>query len=221
VLEDPWVEPPDDAYTWTESPENAPDKPEYIELSFEKGIPISINGKKLKPRALVEQLNKTAGNHGIGRIDHIENRLVGIKSREIYEAPAAVVLTKAHKALEDLTLTKEQLRFKEKVAIEYADLVYNGLWFTAYRQDLAAYIENTQKYVTGKLKLKLYKGNCIVVGRKSPYSIYNLELATYDKGDQFDQSASPGFIHIWGLPIRTQVKAQGSYADEIKYDINE
>lgn len=221
ILEDPWIEPPEDAYTWTKSLENAPDKAEYIELAFEKGIPIGLNNKKLKSQNLVDQLNKIAGNHGIGRIDHIENRLVGIKSREIYEAPAALVLMKAHKALEELTLTKEQLRFKDKVAVEYADIVYNGLWFTAYRQDLAAYVENTQKYVTGTIKLKLYKGNCIVVGRKSPYSIYNLELATYDKGDIFDQSASPGFIHIWGLPVRTQVRAQGSYADEIKYDIKE
>ena len=149
-----------------------------------------------------------AGEHGIGRIDHIENRLVGIKSREIYEAPAAVVLLQAHQALEDLVLAKEQIRFKAKVSGEYADLVYNGLWFTAHRQDLAAYVESTQRYVTGTVRVKLFKGNCQIVGRKSPYSLYDYSLATYDKGDAFDQSASSGFIHIWGLPVRTQTQVQ-------------
>jgi argininosuccinate synthase len=221
VLEDPWVEPPADAYSWTKSIEASPNKPTYIEIMFDKGIPIGMNGKKMRPVRLVELLNKVAGNNGIGRIDHIESRLVGIKSRETYEAPAALVLIKAHKALEALTLTKDQLRFKEKVAIEYSDIVYNGLWFTAYRQDLAAYVDSTQRFVTGVVRLKLFKGNYIVVGRKSPYSIYNLELATYDKGDQFDQSAAPGFIHIWGLPVRTQAKAQGSLSDADKYKFKE
>jgi argininosuccinate synthase len=221
VLEDPWIEPPADAYSWTKSIEASPNKPTYIEIMFDKGIPIGMNGKKMRPVRLVELLNKVAGNNGIGRIDHIESRLVGIKSRETYEAPAALVLIKAHKALEALTLTKDQLRFKEKVAIEYSDIVYNGLWFTAYRQDLAAYVDSTQRFVTGVVRLKLFKGNYIVVGRKSPYSIYNLELATYDKGDQFDQSAAPGFIHIWGLPVRTQAKAQGSLSDADKYKFKE
>jgi argininosuccinate synthase len=221
VLEDPWVEPPADAYSWTKSIEASPNKPTYIEIMFDKGIPIGMNGKKMRPVRLVELLNKVAGNNGIGRIDHIESRLVGIKSRETYEAPAALVLIKAHKALEALTLTKDQLRFKEKVAIEYSDIVYNGLWFTAYRQDLAAYVDSTQRFVTGVVRLKLFKGNYIVVGRKSPYSIYNLELATYDKDDQFDQSAAPGFIHIWGLPVRTQAKAQGSLSDADKYKFKE
>jgi argininosuccinate synthase len=221
VLEDPWVEPPGDAYSWTKPIESTPNKPTYVEIMFEKGIPIGMNEKKMRPVRLIEQLNKIAGNNGIGRIDHIESRLVGIKSRETYEAPAAIVMIKAHKALEALTLAKDQLRFKEKVAIEYSDLVYNGLWFTAYRQDLAAYVDSTQRFVTGVVRLKLFKGNCIVVGRKSPYSIYNLELATYDKGDQFDQSAAPGFIHIWGLPVRTQAKAQGSTSDADKYKFKE
>jgi argininosuccinate synthase len=221
VLEDPWVEPPADAYSWTKSIEASLNKPTYIEIMFDKGIPIGMNGKKMRPVRLVELLNKVAGNNGIGRIDHIESRLVGIKSRETYEAPAALVLIKAHKALEALTLTKDQLRFKEKVAIEYSDIVYNGLWFTAYRQDLAAYVDSTQRFVTGVVRLKLFKGNYIVVGRKSPYSIYNLELATYDKDDQFDQSAAPGFIHIWGLPVRTQAKAQGSLSDADKYKFKE
>jgi argininosuccinate synthase len=221
VLEDPWVEPPLDAYTWTKPIEKTPNKPTYVEIMFDKGIPVGMNSKKMRPVRLVEQLNKIAGNNGVGRIDHIESRLVGIKSRETYEAPAGIALTKAHKALEALTLTKDQLRFKERVSIEYSDLVYNGLWFTAHRQDLASYVDSTQRYVTGDVRIKLFKGNCIVVGRRSPYSIYNLELATYDKGDLFDQSAAPGFIHIWGLPVRTQAKAQSSTSDADKYKFKE
>jgi argininosuccinate synthase len=210
VLEDPWVEPPDDAYTWTKSPDEAPDKPAYVEVDFEKGIPVALNGKKVGGARLIQQLNELAGKHGVGRIDHVENRLVGIKSREIYEAPAATVLLKAHQALEALILSKEQLRFKQRVAIEYADLIYNGLWFTSLHQDLAAYVKSSQRFVTGTVRVKLFKGNCNIVGRKSPYSLYSFGLATYDKGDQFDQSASPGFIHIWGLPVRTQAQVQAT-----------
>jgi len=208
VLEDTWNEPPEDVFLWTKSPEKTPAQPTYKEIGFDKGIPVSLDGEKLEPVALVQRVHDLAGQHGIGRIDHIENRLVGIKSREVYEAPAAVVLLKAHQALEDLVLAKEQLRFKAKVAAEYADLIYNGLWFTGMRRDLAAYVESTQRYVTGTIRVKLFKGNCQIVGRKSPYSLYDYSLATYDKGDAFDQSASPGFIHIWGLPARTQAKAQ-------------
>jgi len=208
VLEDTWNEPPEHIFLWTRSPEKTPARPAYLEIGFEQGIPVSLNGRKVEPVTLVQKVNDLAGRHGIGRIDHVENRLVGIKSREIYEAPAAVILLKAHLALEDLVLTKEQLRFKARVASEYADLVYNGLWFTGLRQDLAAYVESTQRYVTGTIRVKLFKGNCQIVGRKSPYSLYDYSLATYDKGDAFDHSASPGFIHIWGLPVRTQAKAQ-------------
>jgi argininosuccinate synthase len=208
ILEDTWNEPPEDAFAWTRPLNETPTRPAYLEIGFEKGIPVSLNGRKLEPVALVQTVHNLAGKHGVGRIDHVENRLVGIKSREVYEAPAAVVLLKAHQALEDLVLTKDQLRFKAKVAAEYADLIYNGLWFTAMRQDLAAYVENTQKYVTGTIRVKLFKGNCQIVGRKSPYSLYDYSLATYDKGDSFDQSASPGFIHIWGLPVRTQARVQ-------------
>jgi argininosuccinate synthase len=208
VLEDTWNEPPQDVFLWTKSPEKTPARPAYLEIGFDHGIPVSLGSKKLEPVALVQRVHDLAGKHGIGRIDHVENRLVGIKSREIYEAPAAMVLLKAHQALEDLVLAKEQLRFKAKVAAEYADLIYNGLWFTSMRQDLAAYVESTQRYVTGTIKVKLFKGNCQVVGRKSPYSLYDYSLATYDKGDAFDQGASPGFIHIWGLPVRTQAKVQ-------------
>jgi len=208
VLEDPWNEPPEDAFLWTKSLQETPAQPVYLEIGFDRGIPVSLDGEKLDGVALVQKIHDLAGQHGVGRVDHVENRLVGIKSREIYEAPAAVVLLEAHQALEDLVLAKEQLRFKARVAADYADLIYNGLWFTAMRQDLAAYVESTQRYVTGTVRVKLFKGNCQIVGRKSPYSLYDYSLATYDKGDAFDQSASPGFIHIWGLPVRTQAKVQ-------------
>ena len=208
VLEDPWVEPPADVFTWTRSPADAPDVPGYVEIGFEQGIPTTIDGQKVGGVNLIQRLNQLAGEHGVGRIDLLENRLVGIKSREIYEAPAAIVLLQAHQALEALTLSKEQLRFKQKVAVEYADLVYNGLWFSSLHQDLAVYVKSTQRYVTGTVRVKLFKGSCQVVGRKSPKSLYSYGLATYDKGDQFDQSASPGFIYIWGLPVKTQAQAQ-------------
>ncbi len=209
VLEDPWAEPPEDAYTWTKSPTETPDKPGYVEISFEQGVPVTIDGQKLDGVSLIQRLNELAGRYGVGRIDHLENRLVGIKSREIYEAPAATALLQAHQALEAMTLSKEQLRFKQKVAVEYADLIYNGLWFTPLHQDLATYVQSSQRFVSGTVRLKLFKGSCSVVGRKSPFSLYSYGLATYDKGDEFDQSASPGFIHIWGLPVRTQAQVQG------------
>jgi argininosuccinate synthase len=208
VLEDPWTEPPEDVFSWTRSPEEAPDEPGYVTIGFDRGLPVSLDGKRLDEVTVLQQIHELAGKHGVGRIDHVENRLVGIKSREIYEAPAAVVLHKAHQALEDLVLSKDQLRFKAKVAGEYAELVYNGLWFTALRQDLAAYVQSSQRYVTGEVTVKLLKGNCYIAGRKSPYSLYDYGLATYDRGDVFDQSASPGFIHIWGLPVRTQAQVQ-------------
>lgn len=208
VLEDPWTEPPEDVFSWTRSPEEAPDEPGYVTIGFDKGLPVSLDGERLDGVTVLQQIHELAGKHGVGRIDHVENRLVGIKSREIYEAPAAVVLHKAHQALEDLVLSKGQLRFKSKVAGEYAELVYNGLWFTALRQDLAAYVQSSQRYVTGEVTVKLLKGNCYIAGRKSPYSLYDYSLATYDRGDVFDQSASPGFIHIWGLPVKTQAQVQ-------------
>jgi argininosuccinate synthase len=208
VLEDPWVEPPEDVFAWTAPAKDAPDEPCYVEISFEKGTPIGIDGRELGGISLIQELNRLAGTHGVGRIDHIEDRLVGIKSREIYEAPAAVVLFAAHQALEAMTLSREQLRFKRKVAGEYADLVYNGLWFSSFRQDLVAYVQSTQQHVTGTVRLKLLKGVCQIVGRKSPYSLYRHALATYDEGDQFDQSASVGFIHIWGLPLKVQAQIQ-------------
>ena len=209
VLEDPWVEPPDDAFIWAKPLAETPDVPDYIEIGFEKGVPVAVNGRKMAGITLIQRVNELAGKHGVGRIDHIEDRVVGIKSREIYEAPAAVVLIQAHQALEAMTLSREQLRFKQIVAAEYADLVYNGLWFTSFREDLAAYVESSQRFVTGTVRLKLFKGSCSVVGRKSPYSLYRHDLATYDKGDVFDQSAAVGFIKLWGLTARTQAQVQG------------
>ncbi len=209
ALEDPWVEPPDDAFNWTKPVSETPNKPAYVEIGFKQGVPVSLDGKETDCVELIQQLNELAGSNGVGRIDHLENRLVGIKSREIYEAPAAKVLVQAHKALEAMTLSKAQSRFKERVAQEYADLIYNGLWFSALHQDLAAYVQSTQRFVTGTVRVKLFKGSSTVVGRKSPSSLYSFGLATYDKGDVFDQSASPGFIHIWGLPVRVQAQVQG------------
>ncbi|MFC2002505.1 argininosuccinate synthase [Chloroflexota bacterium] len=208
VLEDPWAEPPEEVFTWTRPPSKAPDEPEYVEIDFEQGIPVTINGQKMDGVSLIQRLNELAGKQGVGRIDHVENRLVGIKSREIYEAPAAMVLLQAHQALEAMTLSRDQMRFKQKVAAEYADLIYDGLWFTSLHRDLAAYVKSSQRFVTGAVRVKLLKGNCTVVGRKSLFSLYSHGLATYDKGDEFDQSASPGFIHIWGLPVRTQARVQ-------------
>ncbi len=208
VLENPWTEPPEDVWVWTKSPTKAPNKATYVEIGFEKGNPISIDGQEMDGVALIRLMNEMAGENGIGRVDHIENRLVGIKSRELYEAPAAYVLIQAHQALEAMTLAKDQLRFKQKASIEISDIIYNGLWFSALNRDLSAYIQSSQRYVTGTVRLKLYKGHIQVVGRKSPKSLYNLSLATYDKGDTFDQGAAVGFIHLWGLPVATQAQVQ-------------
>jgi argininosuccinate synthase len=169
---------------------------------------VALDGRELDPVSLVSRLHELAGEHGVGRIDQMENRLVGIKSREIYEAPAAVTLLRAHDGLEQMTLSKEQVRLKERIAQEYADLIYNGLWFTVHHQDIAAYVQSTQRHVTGSVRVRLHKGTAMVVGRKSPKSLYDFSLATYDKGDVYDQSAAPGFIHIWGLPVRVQARVQ-------------
>ncbi len=208
ALEDPWVEPPADVYTWTKSPSEAPDEPQYVEIGFEKGIPVSLDGKKMNGISLVVRMNEIAGKHGVGRIDHIENRVVGIKSREIYEAPAAIALITAHKALEAMTMSREQLRFKDMVSTAMSDLIYNGLWFSQFNRDLSAYVLSSQRYVTGTVRVKLFKGTITVVGRKSPWSLYNLSLATYDKGDKFDPKNSEGFIRIWGLPVKNQAQLQ-------------
>lgn len=207
-LEDPWQEPPEEAFAWTKSPEDSPQTPLYLEVSFNQGLPVSLDGEDMRGAALIQQLSDVSGEHGVGRVDHLEDRLVGIKSREVYEAPAATVLHEAHRALESITLSKNQLRLKDKMAQEYAELVYNGLWYTNFRQDLDAYVKSTQRYVTGTVRLKLFKGRCTVVGRSSPYSLYQHDLATYDLGDRFDHRASEGFIHIYGLAGRTQAKVQ-------------
>jgi argininosuccinate synthase len=215
ILEDPWVEPPEEVYAWTTNPSldkhnngTHPHEPAYIEITFEHGVPVGLNGEEIDDVALIETLNKLAGSYGIGRIDHIENRLVGIKSREVYEAPAAVVLHCAHRALESLTLSRDQARFKEVVAAEYSRLIYDGQWYSALHQDLASYVHNTQRFVSGVVRLKLAHGHCIVVGRKSEHSLYNHSLATYDSSDQFDHNAALGFIKLWGLPLTTQAQAQ-------------
>lgn len=207
-LEDPWHEPPEDAFEWTRPPDRAPDAPAYVEVTFEKGMPVALDGREMGPVELVSALNSLAGEHGVGRIDMLEDRLVGIKSREVYEAPGAVALLVAHEALEQMTLSRDQRRFKARVAQEYAELVYNGLWFSRHRQDLDAYVLSTQRHVTGTVRLKLHKGRAVAVGRKSPRSLYDFSLATYEAGDAFDHRASPGFIHIWGLPVRVQARAQ-------------
>src|SRR5581483_5724219 len=181
ILEDPWAEPPAEVYAWTSSTPSS--EPTYIEITFERGIPVALDVGEIEGVALIEKLNALAGACGIGRIDHIENRLAGIKSREIYEAPAAVVLHTAHQALESLTLSREQARFKEIVAGEYARLIYNGQWYSALHQDLAAYIQSTQRFVSGTVRLTLAPWHCTVVGRKSEHSLYNHALATYDSGD--------------------------------------
>ncbi len=208
VLEDPWAEPPEEVYAWTTRPSGSAAEPTYLEISFERGVPVALDGEEMDGVALIETLNRLAGSYGIGRIDHIENRLVGIKSREVYEAPAAAVLHSAHHALESLTLSRDQARFKEVVAGEYARLIYNGQWYSALHQDLAAYVQSTQRFVSGVVRVKLSPWHCAVVGRKSEHSLYNHSLATYDSGDQFDHNAALGFIKLWGLPLTTQAQAQ-------------
>ena len=207
-LEDPWLEPPEDAYDWTKPVKDAPDEPAYIEVHFETGVPTAIDGESMTGTALIGHLNTLAGAHGVGRIDHVENRLVGIKSREVYECPAAVVLHTAHKALEAMTLSKEQARTKARIAQEYADVVYNGLWFSAHRADLNAYVQSTQRFVTGEVRIRLHKGTCTVVGRQAANPLYQYNLATYDRQDRFDHASAEGFIKIYGLPSRTQNQAQ-------------
>jgi len=210
VMEEPWQEPPDEAFIWARPAATAPDKAEYIEIGFEQGIPVALDGKPMDGIALVQRVNDLAGKHGIGRIDHIEDRVVGFKSREVYEAPAAVVLIQAHRALEAMTLSRAQLQFKPAIEAKFAELVYDGLWFTALREDLAEFVASSQRFVSGTVRVKLFKGSSQVVGRKSPYSLYRHDLATYDRGDIFDQSASAGFIQLWGLPAKTQAEVRSA-----------
>jgi argininosuccinate synthase len=208
VLEDPWAEPPDDVYAWTTSARHTPMEPSYIEIEFDRGIPIALDGENLDGPTLIARLNDLAGSHGIGRIDHVENRFVGIKSREIYECPAGVVLHKAHAVLETLTLTRDQMRFKQMVSNELATLIYNGFWFSAHTQDLMSYVCSTQRFVTGIVRMKLYKEKCAVVGRKAENSLYNEALATYGQGDLFDHAAAVGFIKVAGMAVVNQASSQ-------------
>ena len=208
-LEDPYYEPDEDIYQLTKGINKASAKPAYIEIEFNKGIPVKLNGKAMSGTNLILKVASVAGAAGIGRSDMIENRLVGIKSREIYEAPAGWTLLAAHKALESLVLDRETLHYKEQIAHKYAELTYYGLWYTPLKEALDKFIDETQKKVTGVVRLKLHKGNCAVVGRKSPNSLYKKELATYEKGDVFDQSLAKGFIEIWGLPYRGSFKNKG------------
>ncbi len=201
-LEDPWQEPPADAYQMTVDPVKAPGKPAYVTIAFEKGVPKKLNGKTLGLEPLIAGLNKLAGRHGVGRVDMVENRLVGIKSREIYESPAATCLYAAHRDLESLVLDRELLHYKLSREGLYAQMVYYGLWYTPLKTSIDAFIKATQKKVTGTVRLKLYKGGCVVVGRRSPHSLYKEELATYTRKDKFDQKLAEGFIKLWGLPFQ-------------------
>lgn len=208
VLEDPWVEAPEEAFAWTNPLEKTPDEPLYVEIGFVKGVPVSIDGKSMELVELIERLNEFGGQHGVGRIDHIENRLVGIKSREVYENPGALILINAHKELEFLTLPREVTRFKSVVDQEMARLIYEGLWYSPLRDALSAFVDETQKVVSGTIRVKLHKGQHQVVGRKSVYSLYNEELATYSEGDVFDHRAAEGFIKLWGLSTRVFAEVQ-------------
>jgi argininosuccinate synthase len=209
VLEDPWVTPPADAYEWTVAPGDAP-APVEIVIGFEGGIPVSIDGERLGSVELVQRLHDLGGRHGVGRIDHVEDRLVGIKSREIYEAPAAVILHAAHHALEGLVLSKDQLRFNRLVADELAQIIYDGLWFSALSRDLRTYAMSTQRVVSGDVRMRLDHGQAVITGRRSPLSLYDKDLATYDEGDAFDHAAAVGFIEIFGLPLRVEAARHGA-----------
>jgi len=202
VLEDPGHEPPEEIFEWTVSPEKAPSDPEYLILGFDEGVPVTIDGKKMSPAETVKALNARAGRHGIGRVDHMEDRLVGIKSRECYECPAATVLLEAHKELEKTVLTRHEVLFKHQVDAQWTFLAYAGLWMEPLREDLEEFINKTQERVAGDVKLKLYKGSATVVSRSSPFSLYDANLATYNIETTFDQTWSPGFIEIWGLPTK-------------------
>ena len=212
ILEDPWAEAPKDAYDLTTDPIDAPDTPEVIQITFDQGKPVSLDGKEMKLDELILNLNEIAGKHGVGRIDHVENRLVGIKSREIYEAPAAMTLIAAHQELEALTLPREVAEFKPVVEQKLAQTVYYGLWYSPLTEALQSFIETTQKHVSGTVKVKLYKGQAQVIGRESANSLYDFDLATYNKADAFDHDAALGFIKLWGLPTKVHSSVNGTHS---------
>jgi argininosuccinate synthase len=216
VLEDPWVEPPEDAYQLTKSGSSCPDVPAYLELTFEGGVPTEVNAVAMPLIELIHSVSTIAGVHGVGRIDMVENRLVGIKSREIYEAPAAVVLHAAHRELEGIVISRDLQRLKRQLGTAYADLVYNGLWFSPTREAIDAFVATIQPKVTGTVRLRLFKGDYRVVGRRSPFALYDHALATYEAGDRFDHTAAEGFIKIWGLPIETIARRERRQLDAAK-----
>jgi argininosuccinate synthase len=204
LLEDPWNEPDEAMYQISSSPEAAPEQPVYLEIEFESGNPVSLNGEKLSPAKMIAALNKVGGAHGIGRVDLVENRLVGMKSHGVYETPGGTILMAAHQELEMLVIDHQTMQFKDLVALKYAELIYNGLWFTPLREALEAFVDSTQGPVTGIVKLKLYKGNIIVAGRKSPFSLYREDFATFGQEDVYDQSDAEGFIHLFGLTLKVR-----------------
>ncbi len=210
ALEDPWIEPSEGTYQITKSPIKAPNKPVYIEIYFERGMPRKLNGNSIKSINLIENLNQLGAQNGVGRIDMVENRLVGIKSREIYEAPAAVILHNAHNALEALVLDREIIHFKQIISEKYAEIIYYGLWHSSLKEALDEFVNKTQENVTGTIKVKLYKGTCTVVGRKSKFSLYSENLATYTSKDTFDHKSARGFIDIWSLPLKIKALLEKS-----------
>ena len=217
ILEDPWKEPEESMYTLTVAPENAPEKPQYIEIDFKHGIPVSIDGQNLKPVQVLESLNTIGGTHGVGRVDLVENRLVGMKSRGVYETPGASIILAAHRELESLTLDKETLHYKDILAGKYAELVYNGQWFTALRYAMDAFVDSIQTRVTGTVRLKLYKGNIIPVGRKSPHSLYREDLATFAEDEVYNQRDAEGFINLFGLPGKVEALLDMAGALDTRY----
>lgn len=203
-LEDPWREPDEDMFQLSISPEEAPEQPEFVEIMFDSGTPVAVNGQKMTPAAMVTKLNKLGGAHGIGRADLVESRLVGMKSHGVYETPGGAILLAAHRELESLVLDRDTIQYKDMVALKYAELVYNGMWFSPLREALAAFVDSTQGPVTGMVRLKLYKGNIIPAGRKSPFSMYREDFATFGQEDVYDQSDAEGFIHLYGLPLKVR-----------------
>ncbi len=203
-LEDPWREPDEDMFQLSISPEEAPEQPEFVEIMFDSGTPVAVNGQKMTPAAMVTKLNKLGGAHGIGRADLVESRLVGMKSHGVYETPGGAILLAAHRELESLVLDRDTIQYKDMVALKYAELVYNGMWFSPLREALAAFVDSTQGPVTGVVRLKLYKGNIIPAGRKSPFSMYREDFATFGQEDVYDQSDAEGFIHLYGLPLKVR-----------------
>ena len=217
LLENPWNEPEDVMYQLTVSPEDAPDEPEYLEIEFEKGVPVALNGVRLSAVDMFTQLNTVAGAHGIGRIDIVENRLVGMKSRGVYETPAGTVLHRAHQLLESICLDKHTMHYKDFIAVKYAELVYNGMWFTKLRESLDAFVQETQETVTGTVRVKLFKGNIIAAGRKSPYSLYREDYASFGEEDVYNQQDAHGFIQLFGLPMKVEAMLELDGGGASKY----